>query len=154
MGRRDRERVERIKRGEEKPIASQDISNPVSRIGAFASRAVALASRKDVIKVLQQATTEEQIETLNDTVAGQRPSKLRQALMKKSPKEMDKAIREFQKSGKPITVESLTEEARDTPSFVAMCERVGLEMSWFEDLARERMKVYGIDASNGERSEK
>ena len=139
MGRRNRERVERIKRKKEKSIASQLLSNPVSR------KAVALASRRDVIKTLEQATTEEQIETLNNTVARQRPSKLRQALMKKSPKEMDKAIREFQKSGKPITVESLTEEARNSPSFVAMCERVGLEMSWFDELARERMKVYGIE---------
>jgi len=139
MGRRDKERIERIHRGEEKSIAEQILGNPVSR------KAVALASRRDVVKTLEQASTEEQIETLNNTVAGQRPNKLRQALMKKAPKEMDKAIREFQKSGKPITVESLTEEARNTPSFVAMCERIELEMSWFDDLARERMKVHGIE---------
>jgi len=139
MGRRDKERIERIHRGEEKSIAEQILGNPVSR------KAVALASRRDVVKTLEQASTEEQIETLNNTVAGQRPNKLRQALMKKAPKEMDKAIREFQKSGKPITVESLTEEARNTPSLVAMCERIELEMSWFDDLARERMKVHGIE---------
>lgn len=142
MGKRNRERVGRIGRGEEESIASQAtpqaIGNPVIR------KAVALASRKDVIGTLKQASTEEQMETLNSTVAGQQPTKLRRALMKKAPGEMDKAIRDFQKKGKPITVESLTKEARETPSFVAMCARVGLEMSWFDDLARERMKARRI----------
>ena len=137
MGKRDRERIERIQRGEEKSIAAQILSNPISR------RAAAFASRRSVIKTLEQASTEEQIETLS-TVAGQKPDKLRQALMQNAPKEMDKAIRKFQKKGKPITVESLTEEARNTPSFVAMCKKIGLEMSWFDELARERMKAHGI----------
>lgn len=138
MGRRDRERIERIRRGEEKPIATQALNNPVAR------KAVAIASRRDMIRMLEQASTEEQIETLDSTVAGQQPNRLRQALMKKAPVEMDKAIRDFQRRGKPITVTSLTEEAKNTPSFVAMCERVGIEMSWFDELAEERMKVHGI----------
>lgn len=138
MGRRDRERIERIQRGEEKSIASQALGNPVAR------KAVALASRRDVVRTLEQASTEQQIETLSSTVVGQRPSKLRQAIMKKAPREMDKAIRDFQEKGKPVTVETLTKEARNTPSFVAMCERIGLEMSWFDGLAKERMKIHGI----------
>ena len=150
MGKRNRERIERIRRGEEEPIAakvpiaSKVLNNPVSR------KAVALASRGDVIKTLEQASTEEQIETLDRTVAGQKPDKLRRALMKKAPKEMDKAIQDFLKKGKPVTVETLTEEARNTPSFVRLCEGVGLEMSWFDELAKERMKVHGITGrSNG-----
>jgi hypothetical protein len=138
MGRRDRERIERLEQGKEKSIASQNLSNPIAR------KAVAIASRGDVIRTLKQATTAEQIETLSSTVAAQRPNKLRRALMKKAPAEMDKAIRIFQKQGRPVTVASLTAEAKSTPSFVAMCEQVGLEMSWFDNLARERMKTHGI----------
>jgi len=136
MGRRDRERIERIREGKEKPFRHLD--NPVAR------KAVALASRGDVIKTLEQASTEDQIDALNSTVAGQRPDKLRQALMKKAPKEMDKAIRDFQKMGKAVNVATLTEEIRNTPSFLAMCSRVGLELSWFEQLAKDRMSVHGI----------
>lgn len=136
MGRRDRERIERIMAGKEKPF--RHLNNPVAR------KAVALASRSDVIKTLEQASTEDQLDALNRTVAGQRPDKLKQALMKKTPKEMDKAIYDFLKNGKAVNVATLTEEIRNTPDFLALCSRVGLELSWFEQLARDRMKIHGI----------
>ena len=116
----------------------QTLGNPITR------KAVTFAAHGGVVRELQQASTEEQIETLNSTVAPTKPNKLRDALMKNAPKEIDKAIRQFRKEGKPVTMESLTEEARNTPSFVAMCQRVGLEMSWFEQLAKERMEINNI----------
>lgn len=114
------------------------LDNPIAR------KVVAVSARGKVIGELQAASTEDQIDALSRTVATAKPSKLRDAIMKKAPGEMDKAIRKFQAEGKPVTVESLTEEAKNMPSFVRMCRDVGLEMIWFEDLARKRMEVNGI----------
>ena len=134
MGRKSREHRERVIAGLENPIAR---------------KAVAVAARGSVIQTLQQASTDEQIDVLSQAAARTRPSKVRDALMRNAPREMDKAIRDFLKQGKPVTVETLTEEARNTPTFVAMCSQVGLEMSWFEELARERMKVAYLERVNG-----
>lgn len=127
MGRRDRERIERIRQGLEYPIART---------------VVKLKVRGDVIRTLEQATTEEQIDTLNQTVGRDNPNKLRDALMKKAPGEMDKGIRKFEKEGKLITVESLTAEIKSTPSFFNMIERIGLPIEWFEELAQKRIEVW------------
>lgn len=115
------------------------LSNPLAR------GAVAVASRGKVIDELNRASTEDQIQALNGTVASSRPDKLRKALESKAPGEMDKAIRKFQKEGKTVTVELLTEEIRATPGFLSMCERVGLTITWFEDLARKRMEAHGYE---------
>jgi hypothetical protein len=71
--------------------------------------------------------------------------KLAQAIMGKAPKEMDKAIKEFKKQGKEITVDSLCTEIKSTPGFLQMCNNAGLTLEWFEELARERMKAHGIE---------
>ena len=114
------------------------IGNPIAR------KAVSFASRGQVVNDLRKAETDDQIDVLNQTVIGQQPGKLRKAIMDKAPKEMDKAIKTLQKQNKPITVEILTAEAKSTPSFVNMCRNVGIEMSWFEELARKRMEDHGL----------
>lgn len=114
------------------------LNNPVTR------GTVALASRGKVIDELNKASTEDQIHVLDSQVASARPDKLRQAITGKAGKEMDKAIVKFQKEGKPVTVDSLTAEIKSTPSFLKMCERVGVTLEWFENLAQERIKKSGI----------
>lgn len=117
----------------------------VSHLADVAERkAIAVAAHHDVVRELREASTEDQIEALDRTVGRNKPSRLRDALMQKAPAEMDKAIRKFKREGRPVTVETLTEEARNTPSFVSMCRNVGLEMSWFEELARKRMEKAGL----------
>lgn len=136
MGRRDRERRERIQRGEEQARAV--LNNPVSR------EAMKFASRRNVVDQLQRASTEDQIGVLDATVATRRPKKLREAIIKKAPGQMDSAIKKFKREGKKITVDSLCEEIKSIPGFLSMCEKVGLSLEWFENLARERMKVNGL----------
>jgi hypothetical protein len=134
MGKRDRERIERIERGEEQPISTQrGLNNPIART------AVKLASRGKVIETLSAASTEEQIEVLGSIS----PTKVGKAIMRKAPKEMDAGIAKFRKLGKKITVDALLEEVRTTPGFLVMCESAGVPYSWFEELAQERMKVRG-----------
>lgn len=114
------------------------LNNPVAR------GAIALASRGKVIDELSRASTEDQIHVLDSQVASARPDNLRQTIISKSGKEMDKAIVRFQKQGKSVTVDSLTAEIRSTPSFLKMCEKVGVTLGWFENLAKERIKKHGI----------
>jgi hypothetical protein len=143
MGRRDRERVERIKSGQEEPFSpgvQKALDNPISR------KIVATASRQRVISEMTKGSTQDVVSNLDEmVVTGNLASrKLKESLMRNAPKQMDKAIRDFQKQGKDVSVESLCYEAKNTPEFVNMCARVGLEMSWFEDLAKERMEVNGL----------
>ncbi len=95
---------------------------------------------------LTKGSTEEVVGNLDElNRTGTVPSsKIKKSLMRKAPGEMDKAIRKFREQGKEITVDSLCAEAESTPSFVRMCENVGLPMSWFRELAAERMKANGI----------
>lgn len=143
MGRRDRERVERINAGLEKPISDINrkmLSNPVAR------KAVALASRKGIVEELSKGSVDEQTGRLDELVGtGVLPTeKLKQAIMRKAPKEMDKAIKKFRKQGKNITVDSLCSEIRSESGFLDTCERMGLNIEWFEKLAKERMEVHGL----------
>ena len=64
--------------------------------------------------------------------------------MDKAPKEMDKAIRKYQKEGRKITVDSLLVEVRSQQGFLDMCNKVGITYKWFEDLARAKMKAHSI----------
>ena len=107
------------------------LNNPLAR------GAVAVASRGKVINELNRSSTQDQIEALNGTVATKSPDKLRSALESKAPSEMDKAIRKFLKEGKTVTVDTLTAEIQSTPGFLSMCERVGLTLEWFEELAKK-----------------
>ena len=135
MGRRDKERIARIEAGQEKPISAKSLDNPVAR------KAVAFASRGSVIDELRKAGTSDQIDVLNSQVASAQPGKLRKAITSKAPKEMDKGIKKLQKEGKDVTVDALCAEIKTTPGFLSMCERVGLGLTWFEKLAKERMEA-------------
>ncbi len=140
MGKRDRERIERIQQGKEQPISNRALRNPVART------ALKLAGRKGVVEELSRGSVNEQTERLGELVGtgilgGER---LKKALMNKAPKEMDKAIRKFQKQKRDITVDSLLADTRSEPGFLKMCENIGLNLDWFEELARERMKKHGI----------
>ena len=137
MGRRERERIARIQAGQEEPIAKKALDNPILR------RAIAFVSRSDIVDKLRKASTTEQIEVL-DNVVGQKPSKLHKAIVSKAPKEMDKAIEKFQKQGKAITVDLLCAEIKSTPNFLKMCKHIGLDLAWFENLAKKRMEVHNL----------
>src|SRR3972149_3242574 len=115
MGRRDRERRERIRAGTETSIAAGVLDNLVAR------KAVALASRGTVIAELQKAETSEQIDVLSSIS----PSKVGKAIRRKAPSEMDKGIRTLQKQGKLVTINALCAEIKSTPGFLAMCEQAG-----------------------------
>ena len=131
MGRRDRERIERIRAGLEDPIRHQQIRE---------------SSYKGMVKELSKGNVTKQTDRLSELVGtGTVPeNKLRHEIMRNAPAEMDKAIRKFQKKGKEITVESLTADIRKESSFLRMCERVGIDITWFEKLAQIRMEVQGL----------
>ena len=128
MGRRDRERVDRIKSGLEQPIAR---------------KAVAIASRKGVVAELSKGSVSDQVGRLNELVGTGTLSerKLREAIIGNAPKEMDKAIRNFRKNGTEITVDSLLREIRSEPGFLKMCNSLGITEEWFEGMAKERMEA-------------
>lgn len=131
MGSRDRERKAKIKQGILKP---------------FRNTAIKLAARGGVIRELSKGTTTEQIGKLDElaTMGVLPTSKLGKAIMDKAPKEMDKAIKKYQKEGKKITVDSLLVEVRSQRGFLDMCNKIGITYQWFEDLARTRMKAHSI----------
>jgi len=120
-----------------------------SRVGR---KALGMVSRKGVVDQLTSGTTEEVVRNADELVTtgtvGDRAMK--DAIMKKAPREMDKGIRKFQKGGKEITVDALCHEVKTTPGFLEMCERVGLPLEWFENLARERMAAKGIEEQQQE----
>ncbi len=144
MGRRNRERIARIEAGEEESTASKVrkglVDNPLSR------KVIAISSRKGIVEELSRGSTVDQVGKLNTLVGTRNLSKgkLKEAIMKKAPKEMDKAIKTFRKQGKEVTVNSLCAEIKSDSSFQNMCTGVGLEVSWFENLARERMEAKGL----------
>lgn len=131
MGKRDREQIERIRAKLEDPISRQRVRE---------------SSYEGVVRELSKGNIEQQTSRL-DTLVGEgslASGKLRDAIAKNAPKEMDKAIRKFQKKGREVTVESLLAEVRKEQGFLKMCERVGLDYGWFETVARERMEVHGL----------
>ncbi len=131
MGRESRERRERIQAG---------LENPGART------VVAKASHVAVVHQLKSGSVDDQTARLNELrESGELPqSNLRDSITSKAPGEMDKAIRKFTKKGKPVTVDTLCAEAKNNQSFLKMCTGVGLDLSWFENLARERMEAYGL----------
>lgn len=128
------------KRKEELKLAQTVLSNPLTR------KVATVASRKGVVKELSKGTVSAQTGRLDELVGtGTLPkSRLRDAIARKAPKEMDKAIRKFRKEGREVTVDSLLVEVRSTPGFLRMCEGVGLDYKWFERLAKEQMEANGL----------
>lgn len=128
------------KRKEELKLAQAVLNNPLTR------KVATVASRKGVVKELSEGTVSAQMGKLDELVGtGTLPkSRLRDAIARKAPKEMDKAIRKFRKEGREVTVDGLLVEVRSTPGFLKMCEGVGLDYSWFERLAKEQMEANGL----------
>jgi len=146
MGCRNRERIARIEKGEEEPIAMQHakrlVGNPIGR------QILRQASRQGVVEELSKGDVTDQIARLDSLQGtGELPGgKLANAIKKKAPGEMDKAIAKFKKQGKEITVDSLCAEIKTTPGFLQMCNNVGITLNWFEELARQRMEANGTTA--------
>ena len=95
MGRRARERKERIIAGEEMSIAEKQRQNFIGVIKNPLGRAlVKRASIKGVKETLMGGSTEEAVANLDETVkaGGMRGDVLKRAIMAKAPKEMDKGI--------------------------------------------------------------
>jgi hypothetical protein len=113
------------------------LNNPITR------GAVALVSRKGVIAELSKGDPSANVQEMVDS-GRLNESKLASAIKSKAPHEMDKAIKTYQKQGKEITVATLTEEARNDKSFLKMCAGAGIDISYFENLAKERMQKLGI----------
>lgn len=132
MGKKDKEHKRKVQ------ARNAMLNNPVAR------KAVTFASHGAVIDELRKAGTSDQIDVLNSQVASARPDKLRKAIAGKAPKEMDKGIKKLQKEGKTVSVDTLCAEIKSTPGFLPMCERVGLDLAWFEKLAKERMEAQGL----------
>jgi hypothetical protein len=122
MGRRDRERLQKILSGEEKPIRHEKLVNMV-------------------VSVLQRQSTDKQIDFLNTAVGEGRlkQSKLRDQLEKNAPIEMRKGIEKLIKKGKVPTVDLLLEEYRREKSFQKLAGSVGLDEAWFIKLAEDEI---------------
>jgi len=116
------------------------------RLGIVGRKAISFASHGAVVNELSQGSVMEQTNRLNELVGlGNLPSnKLKETIMKNAPKEMDKAIKKYKKQGRDITVDDLLSEVRSEHGFLKMCERVGLDYQWFENLALSRMEAHGI----------
>jgi hypothetical protein len=130
MGKKDKEHRKKVE------LRNIMLGNPITR------KAVALVSHKAVVTELSKGSLADQSYGLIDMVnsGALKTSKLANALKSKAVKEMDKAIRDFQKRHKEISVETLTAEVREETAFLEMCNCVGITLAWFEDLARERIK--------------
>lgn len=131
MGKRNRERIAALKEG---------LLNPIR------NTAIKIAARGGVVEALREGSTADQIGRVGELVGygALPPAKLKAAIMKQAPKEMDTAIKKFKKQGKEITVDLLCREVKKEPGFLAMCEKIGLDLAWFENLATERMEAKGV----------
>lgn len=164
MGIKSRLKREKRERVAARPEEPQDKSKPADTTPAAADMGAATrrmasnpigrailrrVSHKGVVEELSKGDVTDQIQRLDSLRGtGELPSsQLGRAIKKKAPGEMDKAIKSFRKQGKRITVDSLCAEIKSTPGFLSMCERAGVTLEWFEDLARERMKAHGIEAT-------
>lgn len=147
MGRRNRERRERIVGGDESLRVSQQVSRIVSnRLGSRIFRRMA---RSKVVSYLQGNSTEEAIDNLA-TLAAEDSGKataVRDAILAKAPAEMDKGIDKCRRRGIEVTVDNLLSEVRSTPGFLSMCASVGISEQYFINLAKERMGGKGYDAN-------
>ncbi len=120
--------------------AGAALRNPVVQ------KVVEAVARRSVVKELSKGSVDDQTARLNELrESGELPqSNLRDSVVSNAPGEMDKAIRKYLKKGKPVTVDTLCAEVRNNQSFLKMCTGVGLDLSWFESLARERMEAYDL----------
>ncbi len=131
MGRASRERRERIQAGLELP---------------WVRKAVEAVTRRSTVRELSKGSVDDQTARLDELrEQGALPqSNFRDSIVNNAPVEMDKAIRKFTKKGKPVTVDTLCAEVKGNQSFLKMCAGVGIDLAWFENLARERMEAHSL----------
>ena len=104
-----------------------------------------LAAAPGVKAELSAGTVEEQIGRINELPSEMLGgSETARKLKRKAVSEMDKAIRDFKKKEKEITVETLTHEVKTTSGFLSMSEKIGVPLKWYEDLAKERMEAHKV----------
>ncbi len=121
-------------------LAESALRNPVVK------KAVETVVHHKVARELSKGSVDDQTGRLNELrEQGALPqSNFRDSILNNAPAEMDKGIRKFTKRGKPVTVDTLCAEVRNNQSFLKMCAGVGIDLAWFENLARERMEAHGL----------
>lgn len=129
MGRRNRERVERVMAGDESGKVRHGIVGKT--VGA-----------------LQALSTKRQIEFLSESLrTGRlRPEALRSQLMANAYTEMRKGIKKLGREGRDITVDALLESYHSEVEFRELAEKVGLDEAFFVNVAKNEMRrwVEGI----------
>jgi hypothetical protein len=127
MGRRDRERIERIKAGMEDPVYREKVTNTIS--GA-----------------IQALPTDKQVGILSESLGNGRlqNNRLRNSLETNAPIEMRKGIAKQLKKGITPTVDTLLEEYRGSKSFQKLAASVGLDETWFVQLAEREIANYEV----------
>lgn len=127
MGKRDRERIARIKTGLEKPI----------------SATVLKKAKETGVAYLQSQSTSKQVQFLADSLhsGNLSASRLRKELVKAAPKEMHDGAEKLRKKGETPTVALLLEEYRSDRAFQALACEVGLDEEYFMELAKTELGV-------------
>ncbi len=129
MGRRDRERRERIQAGLEEPIAphrtvTEEDRNRIHKVGYSVLRAMNTSNQ---VKVLRESLRLNKLS----------PDRLRKALEDNAGREMQKGANKLRKRSKPVTVDALLEKYHKDVGFQELAAEVGLDEAWFTALAEK-----------------
>ena len=126
MGRRSRERLQRILEGEEKLIRHEKLAGTA-------------------VSIIQRQSTDKQVQFLHGAIGEGRLSqgKLKQQLEANAPKEMRKGIKKLAKKGITPTVDLLLEEYHHEKAFQKLAASVGLTEEWFVRLAKTELEQRG-----------
>lgn len=127
MGRRNRERAERILAGDE----SSRVRHGVAR---------------KAVNQLQALSTQKQVEFLSESLDKGRlkPDELRGQHMANAHEEMRKGVAKLHRKGQEITVDRLLEEYRKETAFRELAEKVDLDEDYFIDVAEEEMRRFVV----------
>jgi hypothetical protein len=127
VGRRNRERAEKILAGDE----SGRVRHKVAR---------------KAVNLLQALSTRKQVEFLSESLRTGRlsPDELRGQLMANAHEEMRKGITKLHRKNREITVDKLLEEYRKETEFRELAEKVGLDEDYFIDVAGEEMRRFVV----------
>ena len=127
MGRRNRERAERVLAGDESGRVRHKVAHKV-------------------VNVLQALSTKKQVEFLSESLDRGRlkPDELRGQLMANAHEEMRKGIAKLHRKGQEITVDRLLEEYRKETAFRELAEKVDLDEDYFIDVAGEEMRRFVV----------
>lgn len=126
MGKRNRERIARIKAGKETSISESERK----------------LAGKMIKTTLSQGSTSAQINRLRSLLntGALSANKLKETIMDNAPKEMEKGIKKGIKEKKEITVEFLMKDFYKEAGFRGLCQEIGLSKDYFIDLAKQKIK--------------